>query len=437
MNERFAGPVHRPGDPGYDANRRSLNPAVDARPALVVEAAGVADVRTALAVARRHDLPFSVQATGHGTHAPNDGGVLVRTGAMAAVLVDPDRRIARVGPGARWRSVLAAAAPFGLAPLSGSAPDVGVTGYTLGGGVGWLSRRYGFAADSVLRAEVLTADGRTVTASPDSNPDLFWALRGGGGTFGVVTSLEFRLHPVAEVIAGAAYFDADRAAETLAWYRDWAATAPDEISTAVLLRRMPDAPEVPAAVRGRRVLVVKVMSAGDADRARCLLRPLWDVAGPAIVDEVRPVPYARASMGGTPARYLDLVPALPDPVIRALVGANTGAHTDGLVPSVEIRHWGGAMAAAGPDAGPVGHRHLPFSIIMDADVPAVAATLRPYGSGGTFLNFVADPGRTASAYTAANLRRLRAVKAAYDPDNVFRVGHTIAPAGRPARAAAN
>jgi hypothetical protein len=185
------------------------------------------------------------------------------------------------------------------------------------------------------------------------------------------------------------------------------------------------------------VLVVKVMSAGDADRARCLLRPLWDVAGPAIVDEVRPVPYARASMGGTPARYLDLVPALPDPVIRALVGANTGAHTDGLVPSVEIRHWGGAMAAAGPDAGPVGHRHLPFSIIMDADVPAVAATLRPYGSGGTFLNFVADPGRTASAYTAANLRRLRAVKAAYDPDNVFRVGHTIAPAGRPARAAAN
>ena len=287
------GTVHQPGDPGYDANRRSLNPAVDARPALVVEAAGAADVRAALAVARRFDLPFSVQATGHGTHVANDGGILVRTGAMASTLVDPDRRIARVGPGARWGSVLAAAAPFGLAPLSGSAPDVGVTGYTLGGGVGWLSRRYGFAADSVLRAEVITADGRTVTASRDSHPDLFWALRGGGGNFGVVTSLEFRLHPVAEVLAGAAYFAADRAAETLAWYRDWAATAPDEISTAVLLRRMPDAPEVPAAVRGRRVLVVKVMYAGrDLDRARCLLRPLWDVAGPAIVDEVRPVPYA-------------------------------------------------------------------------------------------------------------------------------------------------
>jgi len=433
MNQRFAGPVYVPGTPGYDENRRSLNPAVDSKPALIVEAAGAADVRTAVGVARRFDLPFAVQATGHGTHAANDGGVLVRTGRLAATLVDPDRRIARVGPGARWGAVLAAAAPFGLAPLSGSSPDVGVTGYTLGGGMGWLGRRYGFAADSVVRAEVVTADGRSVTASADTNPDLFWALRGGGGSFGVVTSLEFRLYPVAEVLAGAAYFSADRAAEALAWYRDWAATAPAEMSTAVLLRRMPDTADVPAAVRGRRVLVVKVMYAGaDLDHARCLLRPLWHAAGPVLVDDVRPVRYADASMGGTPARYLDLIPSLSDPVIRTLVGA----HADGLVSTVEIRHWGGAIADAGPDAGPVGHRHLPFSIIMDANVPAVAATLRPHGTGGTFLNFLADPGRTASAYTAENLRRLRAVKAAYDPENLFRVGHTIEPAAEPALAAA-
>jgi len=162
------------------------------------------------------------------------------------------------------------------------------------------------------------------------------------------------------------------------------------------------------------------------------LRPLWHAAGPVLVDDVRPVRYADASMGGTPARYLDLIPSLSDPVIRTLVGA----HGDGLVSTVEIRHWGGAIADAGPDAGPVGHRHLPFSIIMDADVPAVAATLRPHGTGGTFLNFLADPGRTASAYTAENLRRLRAVKAAYDPENLFRVGHTIEPAAEPALAAA-
>jgi FAD/FMN-containing dehydrogenase len=428
LRQRFAGQVHLPGEPGYDENRRSLNPAVDARPAAVVEAANAADVRTAVLTARALDAPFSVQATGHGTHTANDGGILLRTSSLATALVDPDRRIARVGAGTRWGAVLAAAAPFGLAPLSGSSPDVGVTGYTLGGGMGWLARRYGFAADSVVRAEVVTADGRMVTASADRNADLFWALRGGGGNFGVVTALEFRLHPVAEVFAGATYFAADDAAETLAWYRDWAATAPDELSTAALLRRMPDSPEVPEAIRGRRVVMVKAVYAGGADPARCLLRPLWNAAGPVLHDDMRSMRYADASMGGTPARYLDLFPALPDPVLRALAGA----HEDGLASTVEIRHWGGAMAAPGADAGPVGHRDMPFSVIVDASVPALDAALRPYGSGGSFLNFLADPGRTASAYTPENLRRLRGVKAAYDPDNVFRVGHNITPDVHPA-----
>ncbi|GAA4442075.1 FAD-binding oxidoreductase [Phytohabitans houttuyneae] len=428
LRQRFAGQVHLPGEPGYDENRRSLNPAVDARPAVIVEAANTTDVRTALVTSRALDVPFSVQATGHGTHTANDGGILVRTGGLATALVDPDRRIARVGAGTRWGAVLAAAAPFGLAPLSGSSPDVGVTGYTLGGGVGWLGRRHGFAADSVVRAEVVTADGRTVTASADRNPDLFWALRGGGGNFGVVTALEFRLYPVARVFAGAAYFAADNAAETLAWYRDWAATAPDELSTAALLRRMPDSPEVPEAVRGRRVVMIKAMYAGDADQARCLLRPLWNAAGPVLHDDMRTMRYADAAMGGTPARYLDLFPTLPDPVLRVLAGA----HEDGLASTVEIRHWGGAMAAPGADAGPVGHRDMPFSVIVDASVPALTSALRPYGSGASFLNFLADPGRTASAYTPANLRRLRSVKAAYDPDNVFRTGHNITPDVHPA-----
>lgn len=423
LRQRFAGQVHLPGDPGYDPNRRSLNPSVDARPALIVEAASAADVRTALVTARALDVPFSVQATGHGTHTANDGGILVRTSGLATAIVDPDRRIARVGAGTRWGAVLAAAAPFGLAPLSGSSPDVGVTGYTLGGGVGWLGRRFGFAADSVVRAEVVTADGRSVTTSVDRNPDLFWALRGGGGNFGVVTAVEFRLYPVARVYAGAAYFTADEAAETLARYRDWAATAPDALSTAALLRRMPDSPEVPEAVRGRRVVMIKAMYAGDAAAARRLLRPLWSAAGPVLHEDMRAMRYADAAMGGTPARYLNLFPALPDPVLRALAGA----HEDGLASTVEIRHWGGAMADPGPGAGPVGHRDMPFSVIVDAAVPAVAEALRPYGSGGTFLNFLADPGRTSTAYTPENLRRLRSVKAAYDPDNVFRVGHNITP----------
>jgi FAD/FMN-containing dehydrogenase len=426
LRRRVSGAVHLPGEAGYEIHRRPLHPTIDPHPVAVVEANGPADVQAAVLAAGHGDLPLAVQATGHGTHVPSDGGLLLRTSRLATVLVDPGRRIARVGPGARWSSVLAAAAPFGLAPASGSAPSVGVTGYTLGGGVGWLSRRYGFAADSVLRAEVVTADGRIVTAGPDRNPDLFWALRGGGGNFGVVTSLEFRLHPVAEVFAGAAYFDADRAADTIAAYRRWTATAPDTLSTAVLLRHLPDTPETPAAVRGKRVLVVKAMHAGDTAEAHRLLRPLHAVAGPALLDEMRPMPYAEAAMGGTAARYLDLFRDLPDPVVEALVDAHAAPGSP--VSNIEIRHWGGAMARPAGEVGPVGHRTVPYSIIVDTADPDLTAKLAPHGTGGSFLNFLSDPRRTATAYTAADYRGLRRVKAVYDPANLFRTNLNIPPA---------
>jgi FAD/FMN-containing dehydrogenase len=416
---RLTGQVYGPGDDGYDERRRALNPAVDHRPMAVVDAATVADVRTAVDAARQQNLPIAVQATGHGTHAAVDGGILLRTGSMSAALVDPDRRTARVGPGARWSQVLAAAARFGLAPLSGSSPSVGVTGYTIGGGMGWLARRYGLAADSVVRADVVTADGRLLTATADRNPDLFWALRGGGGNFGVVTSLEFRLYPVPSVFAGFAYFPASGAGEFLTRYRHWAADAPDAMSTAVVLRTMPNTDDVPPAVRGRRVLLLKAMYAGPADAARRVLAPLRSAAGHALHDDMRPMTYADAAMGGTPARYLDFFPTLTEPVIDALVR---------LESTVEIRHWGGAIARAGADAGPAAHRAAPFSVIVDEVVPGLPETLGPSAIGGSFLNFLSDTGRTATAFTPENHRLLRVVKAAYDPKNVFHVGHNIRPA---------
>jgi FAD/FMN-containing dehydrogenase len=419
QTHRLTGQVYGPGDDGYDERRRALNPAIEHRPLAVVEALRAADVRAAVEAARRQNLPIAVQATGHGTHAAIDGGILLRTGGMAAVMVDPERRTARVGPGARWAQVLAAAAPFGLAPLSGSAPSVGVTGYTLGGGMGWLARRYGLAADSVVRADLVTADGRLVTATADRNPDLFWAMRGGGGNFGVVTLLEFRLYPVSSVFAGSAYFPAAGAGEFLARYRGWAADAPDAMSTAVVLRTMPDADDVPPVLRGRRVLMLKAMYAGPADAARRVLAPLWSAAGPALHDDLRPMAYADAAMGGTAARYLDFFPDLTDPVLDVLVGLRS---------TVEIRHWGGAIASTGIDAGPAGHRGAPFSVIVDEAVPGLPETLRPHAIGGSFLNFLGDTRRTASAYTPENHRRLRLVKAAYDPENVFHVGHNIPPA---------
>ncbi|MGP3965482.1 FAD-binding oxidoreductase [Nonomuraea sp. 3N208] len=411
----FTGPVHLPGQDAYDELRRSLNPAVDARPVLVAEAYGAADLRAALLAARAHGVPFAVQSTGHGTHAACDGGVLVRTSPMASVLVDPVRRTARVGPGARWSAVLAAAAPFGLAPLSGSAPSVGVTGYTLGGGLGWLARKHGFAADSVVRAEVLLADGRHVTASASSHPELFWALRGGGGGFGVVTSLEFRLYPVSQVYAGFAYFPIEAAAGLLHAYRSWIDDAPDEISTAVVLKRMPAGGPLP----GRHVAMLKVMHAGEAAEGRRLLAPLWRATGPALLDETRMITYADAAMGGTPNRHMDMFDTVPGEVADILVGAAEQAQT------VEIRHWGGALGRPGPDAGPVSHRSTKLSVIVDTPVPGLAGELRPYANGGTFLNFLSDPRRTAAAYNAADYGRLRDVKRAYDPDGFFRVGHVV------------
>jgi FAD/FMN-containing dehydrogenase len=408
LRQRFSGPVFLPGDDGYDERRRPLNSALDAHPAIVVEAAGTADVRAAVDAARQFDLPFAVQATGHGTHVPNNAGLLLKTSQMAGVLVDPGRRVARVGPGARWSAVLAAAAPFGLAPLCGSSPDVGVTGYTMGGGLGWLARKFGFAADSVLRAEVVTADGRIMTASPERNPDLFWALCGGGANFGVVTSLEFKLYPVAQVYAGMASFPIERAGEILAFYRDWAAKLPDEMSTAVVLRPTE--------------LVVKAMYAGPVSQARKLLRPLYSVAGPAISDTMAPIPFASAAMGGTAARYMDMLPSLPDGALKSLLSVDAS--------NVEIRHWGGAIASG---EAPAGHRSAQFSVIIDT--PELPESLRAFGIGGSFLNFLADPARVPSAYTAVNFQRLREVKATWDPFNFFRVNHNIPPSRAHRRAA--
>jgi len=406
LHHAFRGQVHLPGSESYDDERATWRDKVDQRPAIVADALTPADVRAAVVTAQELDLPFAVQATGHGTLVACDGGVLLKTAQMAEVLVDPDRQTARVGPGARWGDVIAAAAPLGLAPLSGTSTSVGVTGYTLGGGFGWLSRLYGLAADSLLRVDIVTADGRLVTASADRNADLFWAVRGGGANFGVVTSLEFRLYPVARVYAGTAVFAVERAAETLVRYRDWAATQPDALNASIAVTK--------------DELVIRGLYAGEAEDARRALRPLFAAAGTPVADDFRVMGFAdTGSIGGTAPRQFDLFEQLPDEVIAAVVDAPANA--------VEVRHWGGAIAQPGPGAGPAGHRDLPFSITVDG--PAEAADgMAPYATGDSFLNFLADPQRTHTAYTAANWERLRELKRTYDPGNVFGLSHNIAPA---------
>lgn len=447
LRAAFEGPVHAPGDDAYDTTRTAWNRLLDPRPALVAEAASARDVRTAVLACREHDLPLTVQNTGHGTHVAADGGLLLRTGRLAAVRVDPERRTARAGAGALWSDVIAATAPYGLAPVSGT-PAIGVAGYTLGGGTGWLSRLHGYAADNLLQATIVTADGDLVTASRLERPELFWALRGGGGNFGVVTELEFRLHPVSEVYAGMTLHPIDRAAETLARYREWAPGEPDELNTSIILMRMPGTPRT----GGGWTLAVRAFYAGPAERATRHLEPLLEAAGPAVAGGFGAMTFAEAvpAFGGPPPepmahhQHLELLREVTDGALDALPAATGSSLT-----AVELRHWGGAMARPAPDAGPVGHRDAPYSVIATAvsehpgderpgdgrpgdgqpadALRALAEGLRPHATGGSFLNFLTDPARTRDAYTAADHARLGLVKKAWDPENVFGRVHNIPP----------
>ena len=439
LREAVTGRVVAPGEDGYDAARAAWQRRHDSRPAVVVDATGAGDVAAAVRFARERALPLTVQSTGHGAARPADDGVLLKTGAMTGVEVDPARRVARVSAGALWGDVVAAAAPHGLAPLSGSSPTVGVVGYTLGGGAGWLSRAYGYAADSVVGADLVTADGSLVSA--EEHGDLFWALRGGSGNFGVVTALEFRLYPVGDVYAGMAMFDAGRAADAMAVYREWALDEPDASNCQVAIAQLPPIPELPEPVRGKRVLILRAFYLGAADEAASLLAPLREAAGQPLLDGTRATTFADAAAMFPPpppsvsVMSFHLFDAVPDEAIAA------AAEADGAISGIELRHWGGAMARPADGAGPIGHRDVPFSIVAAAQSPdpsatddlvaavePVAARLEPHATGGSFLNFLGDADRTAEAYTADDYRRLAEVKAAWDPDNVFRGNHNIPPA---------
>ena len=317
--------------------------------------------------AHEHDLPLAVQATGHGTVVAADGALLLDTSRLCGVEIDPTRRRARVGPGAVWAQVNAAAAQFGLGSLAGRCSTVGVTGYTLGGGAGWLSRTFGFAADSVVRAEVVTADGRLVTASADEHPDLFWALRGGGGNFGIVTSLEFTLYPADRVFSGMSLYPLDRALETLAAYGSWALDEPEgdehaRCCSCGCLRH----PSFPEPLRGRRVLAIRAFHLGSADEGRRVLAPLLEAAGPPLLDAfaMRPFPEASAATNG-PGRAADGQPAGPRPAPHRQRRRGR-RHGRGRVQ--RTRRWRSSSCGTGvapwpsrgPGAGPAGHRDVPF-----------------------------------------------------------------------------
>jgi FAD/FMN-containing dehydrogenase len=447
LRDRLAGEIVLPGDGGWDGARQAWNLSVDQRPIAVVFPESAEDVAAVVELARAHGLRLAAQGTGHsaGPLGPLETTILVKTARMRDVGIDAKANRARVQAGVLWGEVVPAAAAHRLAALAGSAKDVGVVGYTLGGGIGWLARRHGLACNSVLAVEGVIADGRIVRADADSEPDLFWALRGGGGSFAIVTALEFALYPVAEVYAGALFWPLERAEEVLHAWRELVAAAPVELTSLGRLMQFPPIPEVPEPFRGRAFVLVEAAYCGPEAECAALLQPLRglgpemdtfatiqpDGLGELHMDPPQPVPFAGDGM---------LLSELPAEAVAALVGI-AGEGSGSPLLSVEVRHLGGALADTTTSDGALrsidaGFALYAVGVAMDADMKAavqghaakVQDALAAWSVGRSFMNFTERRADPSELFDAVTLDRLRRVKADYDPDDVIRGNHSIPPA---------
>ena len=447
LRRSVAGAVIEPGGSGWDAATQAFNLTVVQQPALVTVPADAEDVATIVDFARRYDMQVAAQRAGHnaGPLGAMDDVILVRTDALQGVENDADRRIARVASGSKWGDVVPQASELGLAALHGSTPDVSVAGYALGGGVGWYARKLGLATNSVTAIEVVTADGRLRLVDADTEPELFWALRGGGGSFGVVTALEIQLYPMAEVYAGVLFFPWERSAEVLHAWVEWTASVPDEITSVGRILQMPPLEEIPEPLRGGKFAIVEAVVIGDEAFGAEQIRPLREL-GPAMdtfamvapagiaelhMDPPQPVPYVGE---GQMLGRLD-----GEAVDRVVAAAGPGSSSP-LV-SAEIRHVGGALSRPRPHHGALSTfdaEFITFGVGMalneemvkanQAQLDRLAEAFGPYVNGREYLNFTERSTDPARFYPPAVYRRLRAVKGAVDPGDVFRSNHPIPPA---------
>ena len=444
LRAQITGPVVLPGDDGYDAARAAWNLAVDQRPAVVVTPASADEVVVALRFARATSLTVAVQATGHGVTRAADGALLLRTGALDTLEIDAVARRARIGAGLTWGPVLAAAQAHGLAPLLGSAPHVGAVGYTLGGGMGWLARAHGLAADRVVSFELVTPDGTVHQVDRHHEADVFDALRGAGaGSLGVVTAMEVELVPVTMVTGGNLLYPIDMAREVMARFRDWAPTLPDTFTAAVTLMHYPPFEQVPEPVRGRSFILVRGCHCGDADEAAALLDH-WRGWHPPVLDAFGPMPFTEvATISQDPVDPIpgavtsEVVGDLPDDVIHAVVAASTSPDGPPPVIFTEARLLGGAI---GRGDSPAGERLRDARYVVEsvAVVPApemapeveqalagVRRAVAPVATGAAYLNFLEDAERrrrTADAMTPVAVDRLRDLQRRLDPDGVMAHG---------------
>jgi FAD/FMN-containing dehydrogenase len=440
------GRVTLPSDPGWDDARRSWNLSVDQHPAAVVEAAGPEDVQAVVQSAAREGLRVAPQATGHGSEplGPLDGAMLLKTSAMRAVTVEADAGIARVEAGALAGEVADAAGAHRLAPVLGLATTVGVTGLALGGGTGWLSRAYGLAANNVRAFDVVTAAGEPLRVDAHTEPELFWALRGGGGRFAIVTALEVEAHPVAEVSGGMIVWPAERAAEVLEQFRRWTWGAPESLGAVLRYLDLPPIDAVPAPLRGRKVVAVVAAHLGTEGDGRRLMEPLRASNG-ALVDTFGPIgPADLVRIAGDPDQPGPargdgfLVGELDDGLIEAVAGLIA---EDELAPlsALELRLLGGAMARVSEGSGALAALDGAFSVFaaglaFNADAAAAIADrldnlrtrLAPWTSPRALLNASGGGIDPARAFDDATWERLLRVQDAFDPDRLILSNHASA-----------
>ncbi|MFT3890065.1 MAG: FAD-binding oxidoreductase [Anaerolineales bacterium] len=449
LRARVSGQVLTAQDDGYDTARQAWNLTVNQYPEVIVVAATAKDVAEAVCFADEQNLDIAVKGGAHGTIREANGSMLIVTSQMTDVIVNAAAQTAWVSAGAKWGRVLEQAQAVGLAPLLGSSPDVGVVGYTLGGGMGWLARNYGLSTDSVNRFELITANGEMLNVSATENADLFWGLRGGGGNFGVVTGMEIRLYPVTTVYGGNLFYPIHKAKEVYAHYRRWIANAPDELTSSVVLMNFPPVPALPDFLRGQSFVIVRGCYSGPVEQGEELLKH-WRTWEAPIVDGFTAMPFSQvAAISNDP---VDPMPAhssgmwlndISDETVDVLIRYTAPRNGPPMLAFAEVRHAGGAIARVDPASAAYGNRdaqHI-LQVIGGAPTPEVHEALKqhiaqmkraltPHLHGGVYMNFLEGSEAreaTRSGFSQENYQRLQALKAKYDPKNWFSHSYDIAP----------
>ncbi len=451
LRRSLRGAAVLPGDKEYDAGRRVWNGMIDRRPSVIVYCSDAGDVIASMNFARSRGLPAAVRSGGHNVagNAVCDDGIVIDLSRMKRIDVDASSCTARAEAGLTWGEFDRATQAWGLATTGGIVSRTGIAGLTLGGGIGWLMRKFGVTCDNLLSARLVTADGRLLTASVDENRDLFWGLRGGGGNFGIVTEFEYRLHPIGPVLAGTIYYPAARAQEILRFYRDYIAEAPDELTTmfvSIASVQLPSPPGLPAGIPAAAVHVCYAGPAGDGEKA---VQPLRE-AVPPLADTIRIMPYVELQTmldSGAPPGQLNYwksayLAELSDESIEALT-AYARAMSSPLS-QVHLQHMGGQVQRTGEDETAFSHRGALFALNIVSKwldpretethitwTRDFEAAIRPYSTGGVYVNFLGEEGedRVRAAYGKTAYEKLVALKNRYDPDNFFRLNQNIRPGG--------